>query len=120
MRAAIMRQGTIVVDEMDDLEPFDGHVVVRTLACGICGSDLHALKHGHDMAKVQKAMSGSMGFDPNVDVVMGHEFCAEVIDAGSSTSVTEGQRVCSLPLAFKRSEERRVGKECRSRWSPYH
>src|SRR5256885_11919833 len=23
-------------------------------------------------------------------------------------------------LAVKRSEERRVGKECRSRWSPYH
>src|SRR5437762_2208443 len=27
-----------------------------------------------------------------------------------------GQDVC----AFHRSEERRVGKECRSRWSPYH
>ena len=29
----------------------------------------------------------------------------------------------SLPGAsqrFRRSEERRVGKECRSRWSPYH
>src|SRR5258708_6660325 len=24
------------------------------------------------------------------------------------------------PRARKRSEERRVGKECRSRWSPYH
>src|SRR2546429_2068861 len=24
------------------------------------------------------------------------------------------------PLALHRSEERRVGKECRSRWSPYH
>ena len=24
------------------------------------------------------------------------------------------------PAAFERSEERRVGKECRSRWSPYH
>src|SRR3712207_7014856 len=24
------------------------------------------------------------------------------------------------PLARLRSEERRVGKECRSRWSPYH
>src|ERR1035441_66454 len=24
------------------------------------------------------------------------------------------------PLDFIRSEERRVGKECRSRWSPYH
>ena len=36
--------------------------------------------------------------------------------------------VVALPLAmafaiasgFSRSEERRVGKECRSRWSPYH
>ena len=25
-----------------------------------------------------------------------------------------------LLLGFARSEERRVGKECRSRWSPYH
>src|SRR5256885_6710850 len=25
-----------------------------------------------------------------------------------------------LQLALMRSEERRVGKECRSRWSPYH
>ena len=23
-------------------------------------------------------------------------------------------------LGYSRSEERRVGKECRSRWSPYH
>src|SRR2546430_17410487 len=29
-----------------------------------------------------------------------------------------GQTPCDLGLA--RSEERRVGKECRSRWSPYH
>ena len=30
---------------------------------------------------------------------------------------------CDLNLymeKFERSEERRVGKECRSRWSPYH
>ena len=25
-----------------------------------------------------------------------------------------------LLMMFNRSEERRVGKECRSRWSPYH
>ena len=30
-------------------------------------------------------------------------------------------RILTLPLfAQQRSEERRVGKECRSRWSPYH
>ena len=28
--------------------------------------------------------------------------------------------VISLAILAERSEERRVGKECRSRWSPYH
>ena len=27
---------------------------------------------------------------------------------------------CKSELLERRSEERRVGKECRSRWSPYH
>src|SRR2546425_11954469 len=26
----------------------------------------------------------------------------------------------TVTIAYQRSEERRVGKECRSRWSPYH
>ena len=29
-------------------------------------------------------------------------------------------RVEKESLVIRRSEERRVGKECRSRWSPYH
>src|SRR2546429_3740571 len=29
-------------------------------------------------------------------------------------------RILSQPFLSERSEERRVGKECRSRWSPYH
>ena len=29
-------------------------------------------------------------------------------------------RIADLPGYTTRSEERRVGKECRSRWSPYH
>ena len=40
---------------------------------------------------------------------------------------TAGKRDCTAELApaiqaaaQRRSEERRVGKECRSRWSPYH
>ena len=36
-------------------------------------------------------------------------------------SVQHGPLVLvSEPRKFHRSEERRVGKECRSRWSPYH
>ena len=48
---------------------------------------------------------------------------------GYSTK-TESTRLKTIPLTGKRgnitdansvrSEERRVGKECRSRWSPYH
>src|SRR2546429_5581689 len=33
---------------------------------------------------------------------------------------TPGAHLPSTPFNRYRSEERRVGKECRSRWSPYH
>src|SRR3712207_9577135 len=32
----------------------------------------------------------------------------------------EPEEAVGAPLHYERSEERRVGKECRSRWSPYH
>ena len=32
----------------------------------------------------------------------------------------KGLAGCAAALLLLRSEERRVGKECRSRWSPYH
>ena len=31
-----------------------------------------------------------------------------------------GTHVAKMFPSLRRSEERRVGKECRSRWSPYH
>ena len=34
--------------------------------------------------------------------------------------IQEARTVFEHQVDFKRSEERRVGKECRSRWSPYH
>ena len=34
--------------------------------------------------------------------------------------VVEVAEAVTAPLSTRRSEERRVGKECRSRWSPYH
>ena len=38
-----------------------------------------------------------------------------------SERLAERLGLSSLDIAFSgRSEERRVGKECRSRWSPYH
>src|SRR2546430_5060157 len=37
-----------------------------------------------------------------------------------NASVPAGANLVLAPGHGKRSEERRVGKECRSRWSPYH
>src|SRR5256885_6533324 len=40
-------------------------------------------------------------------------------EAAAESAEAPGTRV-ARPAAATRSEERRVGKECRSRWSPYH
>ena len=37
-----------------------------------------------------------------------------------STPLNSSHRTISYAVFCLRSEERRVGKECRSRWSPYH
>src|SRR5258706_2154621 len=41
-------------------------------------------------------------------------------EIGVDVSVCEFTDGASLDKGRQRSEERRVGKECRSRWSPYH
>src|SRR3712207_8052041 len=45
--------------------------------------------------------------------------CPCMFELGSGRSILLHGSVC-LFLGPDRSEERRVGKECRSRWSPYH
>jgi threonine dehydrogenase-like Zn-dependent dehydrogenase len=76
-------------------------VLVRTLACGICGSDLHALKHAPKLVEAARESGAPFTLDPSRDVVMGHEFCAEVIDFGADTQRTlrPGTRVVSMPVA---------------------
>src|SRR5256885_6772895 len=45
--------------------------------------------------------------------------CVDIDDRKQAAQATEKAQE-RLQLALDRSEERRVGKECRSRWSPYH
>jgi threonine dehydrogenase-like Zn-dependent dehydrogenase len=99
MRAAIFRNGEIVVDTLAEPTPAAGQVLVRTLACGICGSDLHARKHAHRMVELSRHLPGRKPMDLARDVVFGHEFCCEIIDYGTGTQrkFKTGTRVCSLP-----------------------
>jgi len=111
MRAAILRQGDIVVDTLPDPVPVAGQVVVKSLACGICGSDLHAHKHGHRMVDVSHRIGGRQPMDLGRDIVFGHEFCAELLDHGPGTlrKLKPGTRVCSVPVVPTGEGPRTVG-----------
>jgi threonine dehydrogenase-like Zn-dependent dehydrogenase len=67
---------------MPEPKPGPGMVLVKSLACGICGSDLHARKHAHRMVELAKHFPGRKPMDLSRDVVFGHEFCCEVLDYG--------------------------------------
>lgn len=99
MKAAVTRGGKIVVDDVPDPAPGPGDVLVETIACGICGSDLHAIKHP-DAAREAITMDGMPPpYDPAKDVVMGHEFSARVLELGPGVSnLAPGDVVTSMPM----------------------
>ena len=111
MRAAIFRGGNIVVDTLPEPEPGIGQVLVKTLACGICGSDLHAAKHAHRMVAVAKRTPGRVPMDLTRDIVFGHEFCCEVLDYGPQTARTlkPGARVCAMPMMIEADGPKGMG-----------
>ena len=111
MRAAVMRQKEIVVDDITVPAPGPGEVLVKTLACGICGSDLHTLKHAEQLVEVSRRSGGPFSMDLTRDIVMGHEFCAELVDFGPDTQrkLKPGARVCAMPVLLKSSGVETVG-----------
>ena len=51
----------------------------------------------------------------------GHDACPPTALVSASGDVfINGKGAGRVGDTYARSEERRVGKECRSRWSPYH
>src|SRR3712207_1090606 len=87
-------------------------VILKTVSTNICGSDQHMVR-GRTTAPE--------------GLVLGHEITGEIIEKGSDVEFLEVGDIVSVPFNIAcgrcrncRSEERRVGKECRSRWSPYH
>ncbi|MFI5657936.1 zinc-binding dehydrogenase [Streptomyces sp. NPDC051684] len=103
MQAVVLTNGSLELAEVPIPEPGPGEVLVKTLANGICGSDLHCVTHSHALAAGVKAVTGGDLLDPDKPVVLGHEFCAEVVRNGPGTQGTHrpGARVVSPPMLIR-------------------
>src|SRR6185295_17754361 len=103
MRAVVARSRRLVVDDVPDPVPMEGEVLVAVRACGICGSDLHTLEHAEHLVEVGAAIGADVRFDPTADYVLGHEWCAEVLEPGLRTDValTPGDLVVSVPYLVR-------------------
>jgi len=105
MRAAVLRGGRMVYrDDVPDPVPGPGQVLVAVRSCGICGSDLHFAAHGDAVVAMTERVSagaGGMDVDLGRDVFMGHEFSAEVLEAGPDTEThPAGTLVTSIPVVL--------------------
>ena len=103
MRAVVMQDGKLRVDDIAEPTPGPGEVLVDVLACGICGSDLHCAAHGREF---NAATRGALGVElMNLDepVVFGHEFVGRVVSYGPYTSrrIPIGSRVVSVPALLR-------------------
>jgi len=111
MRAVVMRDRRLQLADVPVPAPGPGEVLVRTLACGICGSDLHALRHADRFVEAARRAGNPSPMDLARDVVMGHEFCAEIVEHGPGTTraLPAGTRVCSRPMLMRAEGVRTIG-----------
>jgi threonine dehydrogenase-like Zn-dependent dehydrogenase len=111
MKAAVVRDKRLIVADIPVPPPGPGEVLVKTLACGICGSDLHALKHAERFFENYRRPDGTRIADLGRDIVMGHEFCAEIVDYGPNTDrrLKTGTRVCSMPVLTRPEGRQTIG-----------
>jgi 2-desacetyl-2-hydroxyethyl bacteriochlorophyllide A dehydrogenase len=103
MRASVLRDGHMVYrDDLPEPVPGPGQVLVAVRSCGICGSDLHFAAHGElmlEMSAQAGAGAGGIEVDLSRDIFMGHEFSAEILEAGPDTEThPAGTMVTSLPI----------------------
>ena len=124
-----------------------GEAVLRKVGVEVHGIRMPVIRRGDDLVKmaaehlVEAAVSGYAPFTiRDRDVVgvteslvaraQGNIVTLEEIAADVRDKIPEGDAAVAFPILSRnrfmslldrsRSEERRVGKECRSRWSPYH
>ncbi|ABI37390.1 Alcohol dehydrogenase, zinc-binding domain protein [Shewanella sp. MR-4] len=106
MNAIVMQDGEVSLQQVDLPKPQAGQVLVRSLACGICGSDIHITRHYNEVFDFYRQL-GVMpeGVDKHAAVMLGHEFCAEIVEFGPQTqqALALGTRVTSVPILMSQN-----------------
>lgn len=86
-RAVLTDIGQIAMEVTDIPRPAAGEVLIRVLAVGICGSDIHYYEHGR-----------IADFVVTSPLVLGHESSGVIVDVGSDVSRSRiGERVALEP-----------------------
>src|SRR5256885_2081428 len=82
--------------------------------------DLHHIGPDVD-AGSQAREAGRLLIDADIEAFLEQQLgsCSPA-ETGADNGDSRGLRHSFLLAGMLKSEERRVGKECRSRWSPYH
>ena len=100
MKAVSCLQGALSVVELPAPRPAPGQLVVDVKRSGICGTDLHARLHCDDLADVMAENGYQDSMRSDTPVVMGHEFCGEIVERGRRVAkrFKIGANVVSMPL----------------------
>jgi len=85
MRAVVLRENRLSIEDVPDPTPAPGSVVLEVAACGVCGTD-------HSIYRNRLLPDGS---------ILGHEFAGTVIEVGRGVNDWEpGDRATVLPVPF--------------------
>ena len=101
-----------VFDQAVNMKPCN--IGIQGICCKNCAMGpcrLPLPKGGIEGEDTRKGLCGA-----TANTIAARNF-ARMVAAGVAAHSDHGRAVAEV---FLRSEERRVGKECRSRWSPYH
>jgi L-iditol 2-dehydrogenase len=93
LSATVTGKNVLSLDDVPVPTPGSGEVLLRVLACGICGSDLHILRNGWTQAAPGHEIAGIVeSVGPGVDAIQpGMRLCAECFQrCGQCTSCLDG------------------------------
>ena len=81
---------------------------------------MRTIKYINQVSLVFPSRSANEGFARSAAASFAAQLDPTLDELGDVKTAVSEAVTNAIVHAYPRSEERRVGKECRSRWSPYH